>query len=95
VALVVLFWLGGMTCVETARRAASRQKQLQMEPRGLLALGIFRQLQFNFTSSEVQRAAGDTGIDKWPLSVHYLHCLLNIVSFRRILWAIHVARISY
>jgi len=45
VALVVLFWLGGMTCVETARRAASRQKQLQMEPRGLLALGISRQLQ--------------------------------------------------
>ena len=41
-----------------------RQKQLQMEPRGLLALGIIRQLEFNFTSSEVQQAAGDTGIEK-------------------------------
>jgi len=75
-----------------------RQKQLHIEPRGLLALGMFRQLEFSFTSSEVQQAAGDTGTDIWPSSVHYLHWPLDnisLVKFRRMLWALHVARMSY
>ena len=74
-----------------------RQKQLQMKPRGLRALGMFRQLEFSFTS-EVWQAAGDTGIDKCLFYVHFLHCSLSnipVVKFRRLLLAIHVARMSY
>jgi len=47
-----------------------------MELRDLLALVMFRQIQFNFTSPEVWKAAGDTGIDKWP-NVSALFALLN------------------
>ena len=43
-----------------------RQKQLQMEQRDVLALGMFRQIQFKFTSPEVRQASGDTRMDKWP-----------------------------
>jgi len=50
VALVVLLWVGGMTGGNSGKGGKEREKQLQMEPRDLLALGMFRQLQFNYKS---------------------------------------------
>jgi hypothetical protein len=51
VTLVLLFCGGGMNWGKTAGGGGKqRQKQLQMEPRDLLALVMFRQLQFNFIS---------------------------------------------
>jgi hypothetical protein len=80
-----------------------RQKQLQMEPRGLLALVMFRQLQFNFTSchSTVLNCSRQQVTPEYrngAMYLHYLHCshiYTPVVKFRRMLWAIHVARMGY
>jgi hypothetical protein len=61
----VLAWLYGLSG-NSQEGGKQRQRQLQIELRDLLALGVFRQIQFTFTSPEVWQAAGDTGIDKWP-----------------------------
>ena len=63
-------------CGNSQEGGKQRQKQLQMELRDLLALVMFRQIQFNFPSSEMQQAAGDTGIDKWR-NVSVLLAVLN------------------
>jgi len=80
-----------------------RQKQLQMEPRDLLTLVTCRRLQFNFTYFHISvlKASSQqvTPEQRYgAMYLHYLHCSLNnilVIQSSRILWASHVARMSY
>ena len=58
----VLAWRYDL-CGNSQEGGKWRQKQLQMELRDVLALGMFR-LQFKFTSPEVWQASGETRMDK-------------------------------
>jgi len=71
----VLAWRYDL-CGNNQQGGKERQKQLQMEPRDLLSLVMFRQIQFNFTSPDVWKAARDTRLDKWS-NVSALFTLLN------------------
>jgi hypothetical protein len=80
-----------------------RHKQLQMEPRDLLALVMFRQIQFNFTSfhSRVLKCSRQQVTPEQRNGVtyrHYLHCShynIPVIKFMRMLWSVRVARMSY